>query len=56
MAGLRSIIKLLGNLTIGEAGNENIATDLINRKDRFEQAAGIIRSDLNIRSPQKIKT
>ncbi len=56
MNGLRFVIKALCNLTIDEAGDENITVDLIGRKDRFEQAAVIIRRDLGIRARVRIKS
>lgn len=58
MAKLRPVKKVFGSLTLGEAENEDIAADLIDRKDRLEQAAGIIRRDLGMRTrtPKVVST
>lgn len=57
MAGLRSVIKALDFITPNEAGDENILEELMDRRDRFEIAAQIIRRDLRLRTrvPRNLK-
>lgn len=53
MTGLRATIKAIGNLTLEEAGDENITIDLTSRRDFFEFAAGIIKRDLGMKTSKK---
>lgn len=55
LVGLRAAVRTLDNLTLEEAGDENIAADLIERKDRFEQAVATIRRDLKLKTPERLK-